>query len=35
MNVDAGNRPDGKGARFSLHFPESLLTRATEQDQNI
>ncbi|GLV28764.1 two-component sensor histidine kinase [Sphingobium sp. TomTYG75] len=35
MNVDAGNRPDGKGARFSLHFPESLLTRASEQDQHI
>ncbi|AEG48718.1 osmosensitive K+ channel signal transduction histidine kinase [Sphingobium chlorophenolicum L-1] len=33
--VDAGNRPDGIGARFSLHFPEPLLTRTTEQDQHL
>jgi two-component system, OmpR family, sensor histidine kinase KdpD len=35
ITVDAGNRLDKDGARFSLHFPEGLLTRTTEQDHHI
>ena len=35
MTADAGNRPDGGGARFSLHFPERLLTRTSEPDQQL
>jgi two-component system sensor histidine kinase KdpD len=35
MTVTAGNRADGQGAIFSIHFPETLLTRYSEQDQDI
>jgi two-component system sensor histidine kinase KdpD len=28
MNVSAANRDDGKGAIFSLHFPEALIVRS-------
>lgn len=32
MTVDARNRSDATGACFSIHFPEKLLVRASEQD---
>ena len=35
ITVDSGSRIDGNGARFSLHFAESLLTRITDQDQHL
>ena len=31
MTVQASNRVDGFGACFSLHFPERLLVRASDQ----
>ena len=35
MTVQAGNRPDGLGARFSIHFPERLLVRASGQGLDV
>ncbi len=35
ITVDSGSCIDGNGARFSLHFPGSLLTRITDQDQHL
>ncbi|MDX3899265.1 MAG: sensor histidine kinase KdpD [Sphingobium sp.] len=35
MSVAAANREDARGAEFNIHFPESLLTRYVEQDQDL
>ena len=35
MSVAAANREDGRGAEFSIHFPELLLTRHVEQDEDL
>ena len=32
LTVDAANRGDPRGARFSLHFPESLLVRGSGEE---
>jgi two-component system sensor histidine kinase KdpD len=32
MTVSASNRPDRQGARFTIHFPERLLVRASDQE---
>ncbi|MGB3928588.1 MAG: sensor histidine kinase KdpD [Sphingobium sp.] len=35
LSVEAANRGEPCGARFSLHFPESLLVREPDQEQNV
>ncbi len=35
MTVAATNRPDGSGAQFSIHFPETLLVRGADQGMVI
>ncbi len=35
LSVAAANRPDGKGAAFSIRFPEALLTRASDADNDL
>ena len=35
MTVEAANRNDGTGARFSIHFPERLLVRGSDEGFEI
>ena len=35
MSVEAANRDDSTGARFSIHFPERLLVLGSDQGMDV